>query len=430
MNISVTFAILFEKQNILCHNCSLIDERRTMIERPYYIDRLKRHRGTGLVKVLTGMRRAGKSGILRLLERELLQEGVSPQSILLINLELIENAPLCEAGNLLAHIRQHAPHDGTTHVLIDEAQESSNIGHVAYSLVEDGSYDVYLTGSHTRLVEHALAGAMAGRYVEIPVFPLSFAEYHGMHSNEGTSDDQLFAQYLRNGGLPHSLSLEADTYAMRDYLDGVYHTVVRRDVTADLGHEDPALLDAIARQLLDNLGSSSSANRIANDLSASGRSCSDDTVSRYLGALTDSYAFHRVQRLDLKSQVLLKTQEKYYVDDLGLRTLLLGPSQANLAGMLENVVYLELRRRYERVHVGKHYARTICFVVQGAAGREYFMVEPSVLDQATLARTLKPLQAERDNYPKTMLTLDRIGVGEHQGILQRNLIDWLLAVEH
>lgn len=427
MNITVIFAILFEKQNILCHNCSPINERRTMIERPYYIDRLTRLRGTGLVKVLTGMRRAGKSGILRLLEQQLLQEGVSPRSILLINLELIENAPLREAANLLTHIRQRTPPNDAAYVLIDEAQESSDIGHVAYALVEDRNYDVYLTGSHTRLVEHALVDTMAGRYVEIPVFPLSFAEYHAMHPASGQSDDQLFAQYLCNGGLPHSLALEADTYAMRDYLDGVYHTVVRRDVTADLGHEDPALLDAIARQLLDGLGSSSSANRIAHDLSASGRSCSDDTVSRYLCALTNSYAFHRVQRLDLKSQVLLKTQEKYYVDDLGLRTLLLGPSQSNLAGMLENVVYLELRRRFEQVYVGKHYARTICFVVRGAAGREYFMVEPSVLDQTTLARTLKPLQAERDNYPKTVLTLDRIGVGEHQGILQRNLIDWLLA---
>ncbi|MDO4807059.1 MAG: ATP-binding protein [Coriobacteriales bacterium] len=400
-----------------------------MIERPYYIDRLKRFRGTGLVKVLTGMRRAGKSGILRLLEQALLWEGVSPASILLINLELIENAALCEASALLAHIKQHAPSQGTVYVLIDEAQESCNIGRVAYSLLEDGRFDVCLTGSHTRLVEHALADVMAGRYVEIPVFPLSFAEYRTMHSAAGMSDDQLFAQYLGNGGLPHTISLEEDPYALRDYLDGVYHTVVRRDVTAELGHEDPALLDAIARHLVGNLGSPSSANRMAQSLSSSGRSCSDDTVSRYLSALTSAYAFHRVNRYDLKSHMLLKTQEKYYVDDLGLRTLLLGPQQGNLAGMLENVVYLELRRRFKDVHVGKHYARTICFVAQGPQGREYFMVEPSVLDQATLARALKPLQAERDNYPKTILTLDRIGTGSHDGIRQRNLIEWLLAAD-
>ena len=398
-----------------------------MIERPYYLDRLKRLRGTGLAKVLTGMRRAGKSGVLRLLEQSLLKEGADPASLLFINLELMENSPLRQGPSLLAHVREHAPSTGTVFVLIDEAQECDGIGQVAYELVEDGRFDVYLTGSHSKLVQNELADLMSGRYVEIPVFPLSFAEYYALHAREAVSDAQLFQRYINNGGLPHTLMLEDDPFALRDYLDGVYHTVIRRDVAGGLGHEDPLLLDSIARQLMGNLGNASSANSISLALSSSGRSCSDDTVARYVSALADAYAFHRVRRYDLRSNSLLKTQEKYYVDDLGLRTLLLGPQQANLAGMLENVVYLELRRRFAEVHVGKHYARTICFVTQGTGGREYFQVAPSVLDQTVLEQTLKPLRAERDNYPKTILTLDQIGLSSHDGIRQQNLVDWLLA---
>ncbi|MBO7675194.1 MAG: ATP-binding protein [Atopobiaceae bacterium] len=399
-----------------------------MIERPYYLDRLKRLRNTGLAKVLTGMRRAGKSGVLRLLEQSLLAEGVDPASILFVNLELMENAPLRTGSSLLAHIRSHAPHDQTAFVLVDEAQECADIGEVAYALVEDGRFDLYLTGSHSKLVEDELADLMSGRYVEIPVFPLSFAEYYGLHQGQAVSEAQLFQRYLTNGGLPHTLALEDDPYALRDYLDGVYHTVIRRDVAGGLGHEDPLLLDAIARQLLGNLGSASSANGISQALSSSGRSCSDDTVSRYVGALANAYAFHRVRRYDLRSNALLKTHEKFYVDDLGLRTLLMGPQQANLAGLLENVVYLELRRRFAEVHVGKHYGRSICFVAHGPQGRAYFQVAPSVLDAATLEQTLKPLKAERDNYPKTILTLDQIGLTSHDGIQQRYLVEWLLAV--
>lgn len=398
-----------------------------MIERPYYLDRLKRLRGTGLAKVLTGMRRAGKSGVLRLLQQSLLHEGADPAFVLFINLELMENAPLQEGPRLLDHIRTQTKDARWAVVLIDEAQECAGIGQVAYSLVEDGRFDVYLTGSHSKLIDNELADLMSGRYVEIPVFPLSFAEYYGLHQLETTTDVQLFQRYLYNGGLPHTLMLEDDPFALRDYLDGVYHTVIRRDVAGGLGHEDPLLLDAIARLLMGNLGNASSANSISLALGSSGRSCSDDTVARYVGALADAYAFHRVRRYDLRSNVLLKTQEKYYVDDLGLRTLLMGPQQANLAGLLENVVYLELRRRFAEVHTGKHYTRSICFVAHGTDGREYFQVAPSVLDPFVLEQTLKPLRAERDNYPKTILTLDQIGLASHDGIRQRNLVEWLLA---
>jgi predicted AAA+ superfamily ATPase len=400
-----------------------------MIERPYYLDRLKRLRGTGLAKVLTGMRRAGKSGVLRLLETHLLEEGVGPDDILLVNLEYVEHAPLREAGALLDYVHAHARPGRTTFVLVDEAQEASGIGRVAHQLLEEGTYDLYLTGSHSHLVEDELADVMSGRYVEIPVFPLSFAEYHAAHAGlaTGTTDAQLFQRYLSNGGLPHTLSLEHDPFALRDYLDGVYHTVVRRDVASGLGHEDPLLVDAISSSLMGGLGSPTSAHGIANALTSSGRSCSDDTVTVYLGALSGAYAFHRMRRLDLRSNLQLKTQERYFASDLGLRTIMLGGNAAPLGGLIQNVVYLELRRRYPVVYGGKHYARQICFVAQGQEGRAYFQVAPSVLDPAELERQLAPLRAERDNYPKTLLTLDEVGVGSHDGILQRNLVEWLLS---
>lgn len=401
-----------------------------MIERPYYLDRLKRLRGTGLAKVLTGMRRAGKSGILRLLETHLLEEVAGADDIIFVNLEYAEHAHLRDGATLLAHVFAHAGKGPVTYVLIDEAQEAEGIGNVAYELLERGSFDLYLTGSHSHLVEHELADIMSGRYVEIPVFPLSFAEYYAAHTGQGqvASAAQLFQRYLQNGGLPHTLILEHDPFALRDYLDGVYHTVLRRDVAGGLGHEDPLLLDAISNQLMGSLGSPTSAHGIANALCASGRSCSDDTVAVYLSALASAYAFHRMRRLDLRSHALLKTQERYYADDLGMRTLMLGAEGASLAGLLENVVYLELRRRFGEVHGAKHYARQICFVAQGPEGREYFQVAPSVLDPAVLAQQLAPLRAERDNYPKTLLTLDEVGMRSHDGIRQRNLVEWLLAV--
>ena len=400
-----------------------------MIERPYYIDRLWRLNGVQLAKVLTGMRRSGKSGILRLLEQRLYKEGVEPDALIRINLELADSAPLREPSTLLDHIRSQKSETGTTYVLIDEAQESQGIGNVVRTLMKDGCYDVFLTGSHTKLVERELADVMSGRYVEVPVYPLSFGEYYNAHTSTGkTVDDRrLFQQYLSNGGLPHTLVLEDDPYALHDYLDGVYHTIIRRDVATGLGHEDPLLLDAIVQELFAYLGTPSSANGLSRTLSSSGRSCSDDTIARYLSALTNAYAFHGMKRYDLKSGVVLKTQEKFYADDLGLRTLLVGPHQTSLSGLLENVVYPELRRRFGTVFAGKHYSRSIGFVAGDAQNREYYQVVPSVLDPATLKSTLASLLAERDNYPKTILTLDEVGLLSHQGIRQRNLIEWLLA---
>ena len=245
----------------------------------------------------------------------------------------------------------------------------------------------------------------------------------------GTSEGNhaLLQRYLHDGGLPYTLRLADDPYAMHDYLDGVYHTVVRRDVTSALGKEDPALLDAIARILMSDLGCPTSANAISRQLTKSGMPCSDDTTARYLSALRDAYAFHRMRRLDLRSQAELKTQERYYAGDLGLRKLMLGPSGTSLQGLLENVVYLELRRRHREVHAGKHYGRNIDFVAQDEHGKHYYQVAPSVLDEQTLERKLAPLRAERDNYPKALLTLDEIGLESHEGILQHNLVEWLLA---
>jgi len=399
-----------------------------MIERPLYLDRLRRLRGCGIAKVLTGMRRAGKSGILRLLEQQLLEEGVEAESILVIDLELMQNEKLHHAEELLSYVRNKA-NAPITYVMIDEAHRTEGVGKVAYTLLDEGCYDLYLTGSHSHLVERELADVMAGRYVEIPVFPLSFAEYCAAHALNGSvrTPSELFERYLANGGLPQTLLFESDPYALREYLDGVYNTVVRRDVSASLGKEDPALLDAIARHLMAHVGTPASSNGISRALTSGGSSCSDDTVSLYLRALTDAHAFHRVPRLDLKTGMLLKTQERYYADDLGLRSIMVGTGAPSLQGILENVVYLELRRRYSEVYIGRHYTRHISFVVNSGGDREYYQVAPSVLDPTQLERNLAPLRAERDNYPKTLLTLDAVGVGSHDGIKQLNTLDWLLA---
>lgn len=406
-----------------------------MINRPHYLLRLERYRDTGLVKVLTGMRRTGKSAILRSYRDQLMEEGIAPERIVSLNLEIADHAELRDASKLLAYVRERGDREQTTYVFVDEAQEVAGIGQVVYTLAEDGRYDLYLTGSHTRLIERELLDVMAGRYVEIPVFSLSFLEYlslanggqragaNGQHANRR----QLFNQYLQCGGLPSAAALASNRYALFEYLDGVYHTVLRRDVAASLGKEDPVLLDAIVRLLINNLGQPVSANGISKGLAQVGHQCSDDTVARYLDALVDAHAFYRVRRFDLKAKTLLKTQERYYLADLGFRNLALGAQQAPLVGLLENVVYLELRRRHGEVHVGKHYARHICFVTHDAEGTAYYQVATSVLDPSELERALAPLRAERDNYPKTLLTLDEVGVASHEGIAQRNIVDWLVG---
>ncbi|MDO4798457.1 MAG: ATP-binding protein [Coriobacteriales bacterium] len=400
-----------------------------MINRPHYLTRLDRHRDTGLVKVLVGMRRTGKSAILRSYRDKLQQEGVDKERLVSLNLEIAEHAGLRDANNLLAYVRERRDPTRTTYVFIDEAQEAVGIGKVVYTLAEEGCYDLYLTGSHTRLIERELSGVLAGRFVEIPVFSLSFVEYLELANANGQAADRgrLFNQYLQCGGLPSAMAFSSNPYALHEYLDGVYHTVLRRDVAASLGKEDPVLLDAIIRLLTNSLGQPVSANGISKTLVQVGHQCSDDTVSRYLDALVDAHAFYRVRRFDLKSKTLLKTQERYYLADLGFRNLALGTQQAQLAGLLENVVYLELRRRHSEVHVGKHYARHICFVTHDAQGTAYYQVATSVLDPAALDRALAPLRAERDNYPKTLLTLDEVGMASHEGIAQRNVIDWLVA---
>lgn len=397
-----------------------------MIERPHYIDRLRRLRGVNLVKVLCGMRRSGKSALLRLLERDLIEAGTDPAHIISCNLELVESEHLRSADALLAHIQERAPHQGVTYVLVDEAQVVPGIGRVVYALQEAGRFDIYLTGSHTSLVERELADVMAGRYVVVEVTALSFAEYAAAHGGAGPVPDALFQRYLRNGALPHALALEDDAYALREYLDGVYQTVVRKDVAASLGKEDPTLVDAICAHLLSHLGQGISANAVSKWLGRAHRSCSDDTVALYLRGLTDAYAFYRSPRLDLRLDVALKTQERYFAADLGLATLMVGSSASGLQGLLENVCYLELRRRFGRVFVGKHYSRQVSFVAEGEDGRAYFQVAPSVTDPAVLERTLAPLRGLRDNYPKYVLTLDAIGVPDHAGIAWRPLVPWLL----
>ena len=399
-----------------------------MIERPYYVQRLERYRDTGLAKVLTGMRRTGKSAILRAYMERLVRSGVDEDAIVTLNLEIAEHASLCDAGHLLAYLRQRKDPARTTYVCVDEAQEVRDIGSVVYALLEDGGFDIYLTGSHTRLITQGLSSILAGRYVEIAVFPYSFDEYVNAMGHNGQKADvrRLFGRYLQNGGLPSGTTLQLDEYALHEYLDGVYHTVLRRDVSASLGKEDPVLLDAIIRLLINSIGQPVSANGISRALSSTGRTCSDDTVARYLDALDEAHVFYRVRRFDLKSHAILKTQERFYLADLGFRNLALGTQGALLQGLLENVVYLELRRRHTEVYVGKHYARHICFVTHDAQGTAYYQVATSVLDESALKDALAPLRAERDNYPKTLLTLDEVGMASHEGIAQHNVIDWLV----
>ncbi len=396
-----------------------------MVPRPSYIAALDRYRDRDLIKVVTGMRRVGKSVILQLYREHLLAGGVSPSSIVAVNFEVEDNASLRNPMALLEYAHAHKAPRGTTYVFLDEVQEVPEFQRVVDSLFAEGGYDLYVTGSNSHLLSGDLATLLTGRYVQVEVLPLSYAELRSAVGPD-TGDQALMQRYLRFGGLPMIAALGEDEQTLLGYLDGVYSTVVRKDVLAQMGAGSPDLLDALSQFLMDSIGSPSSLRSIVSALKANGWHTSAEKVSEYMGALCDAYVFHKVRRYDLRGKALLAQQEKYYANDPGLRTLLLGLRGGDVGHLLENAVYLELRRRATEVRIGKIGASEVDFVARESGDTVYYQVSASVLDPNTLERELAPLRAIGDNYPKRLLTLDEIGNGSHEGIIQRNVIDWLL----
>lgn len=400
-----------------------------MIERTAYIQKLEKWRDKKVIKVVSGIRRAGKSTLLQLFAQRLLENGILPEQILEINLEDLANESLREYHALYRYIEEHRIPDKMNYIFIDEIQNCPSFEKAVDSLLLKPDVDLYLTGSNAYFLSSELATLLAGRYIEIRLYPLSFAEFfHAMRGSHGAVDaDRAFADYLQYGSFPYVTNLIGDEDAARTYLEGIYNTILIKDVAQREKIRDITLLENIVQTLASNLGSPISAKKIADTLTSGGRKVSHLTIDRYLHALTDAFIFYHVPRYDIKGRQYLKNLGKYYIADTGLHHLLIAEKEPSIGHQIENVVYLELMRRYSRVNIGKLDSTEVDFVASSGDALAYYQVSASVLDEQTRTRELAPLKRLTDNYPKILLTLDKIGRNtNYDGIQQINLLDWLL----
>jgi predicted AAA+ superfamily ATPase len=419
-------ALLQKSMQIIESRWNKMDE--TLIPRPAYLDWLRDWRHKNIIKVVTGVRRCGKSTLFRLYMDWLLSNGVKQEQIISVNLEALEHEELLNYHALYNYIAARLYPDGYTYVFIDEAQCCENYEKVADSLFLKDNVDVHITGSNAYLLSGELATLLSGRYVTIEMLPLSFAEYISFTAT-GTKDaSAAFRNYLKYGAFPAVTAFGGRENLINSYLDGIYNTILLKDVAARLGIDNVSTLESIVKFLLSNIGSSVSEKNIANTLQASGKNISTGMVEQYLRALCDAYLFYQADRYDIRGKQHLRAQSKYYAVDSGLRELLLANSAADLGHMLENIVFLELLRRNRRVSVGKLTDKEVDFVAEDSDGLTYYQVSASVLDEKTLERELAPLRKIPDHHPKILLTLDEIPrSANYNGIRQLHVVDWLLS---
>lgn len=404
------------------------------LKRPRYLLWLERWQGHDLVKVVTGVRRSGKSTLLQMFQNQLIDQGVAPSQIISINLEDPElEADLSSGLTLLQKIKNlDAITSGeTTYIFIDEAQHLAEFERTVAGLALLGNVDLYVTGSNSDFLQRDLATRLTGRYVQLHVLPLSFAEYVQDPNTEESQSAHVierFNSYLQFGGFPYVQKLGSDEAMIREYLNGVLNTVLLKDIAARQTTMNPSTLNAVVDFMFDNVGNLASIKRISDTLTSAGRKIGRSAVESYVVGMTDAYLLYEVPRFDLKGKLYLSSNPKYYLVDTGLRRARLGSRHADLGHLLENVIYLELKRRYESVYVGKLGAGEIDFVVEAGGDRAYFQVAFNVDDPATLARELAPLQQIGDHYPRTLLVADQSGRSSYDGIARVNVTQWLLDV--
>lgn len=396
-----------------------------MIQRPHYLQQLRRWREKDVIKVVTGIRRSGKSTLLTMFREELREKGVPAERIISLNLEGVEGIDITEGRELLEYFMKRLQPGGTNYLFIDEVQQVEHFEKAVDALYVQENCDVYVTGSNSRLLSGELATLLSGRYIEIKMQPLSFAEFASAHA--GVSPERLYVRYLTGSSFPYASTL-SDARDIRQYLSSIYDTVILKDIVGRRKLPDLALLKKITRFLFDNIGNPCSAKKIADTLTSMGRKTTLPTVENYLGALQDAFLFYRADRYDIKGKEYLRTGGKYYAADLGLRQMVLGNKLADAGHMLENIIYLELLRRYDDVYVGKVDRAEIDFVAVREGEPSYYQVAYTVVDEtgAILRRELAPLKAVRDYYPRYLLTMDLVPPTSHDGIRQAYALDWLL----
>ncbi len=396
-----------------------------LIQRELYMARLRALRDKAIIKVITGVRRCGKSTLMQLFQEELLQSGVSEKQIISINFEDYDFVELRNAKALYQYVVARLVEGAPNYVFLDEIQHVDNYADVVDALFVKENVDLYITGSNAYLLSSEIATLLSGRYVELQLLPLSFKEY--VNATGNTNDlERKYADYITFSSFPYAMAFDREVQMTNDYLRGIYSTIVLKDVMHRHSIGDAMMLENVMAFMADNIGNTLSVKKIADTLTSSGRKVDVKTIEKYLSALCQSFILYPAKRYNIKGRQLLKTMEKYYLVDVALRNTLLGSANADFGRILENVVYLELLRRYPNVYIGKTDAFEIDFVAVNMQEVAYYQVAATVRDEATLERELHPLKMVKDNYPKTVLSLDVAPVAYHNGIKIQNVLDWLL----
>ena len=397
-----------------------------MIRREMYLQRLRAWKGKNVIKVITGVRRCGKSTLMEQWKAELLTSGVDEGHIIHINLELLENEDFLDYRALHSRILSRCQDAEMHYVLLDEVQAVSEFQKTIDSLYVHQNIDLYITGSNATLLSGTLATLLSGRYVEIGMTPLSFSEFRSDESRLGISLNRCWSDYIHDGAFPAIGEISHDASLTFDYLDGILNTILVKDVVQRAGG-DAALLRRLTGYLYDNIGNLMSPASISRALAAAGTKVSAPTVSKYLEVLESAFLIYTVDRFDLRGKKILKQEKKIYAVDMGLRRIVCSNAVRDTGRILENVVFLELLRRERNVYVGQGPSGEIDFVTNGPAGIKYWQVSESVSNEATLDRELSSFACVRDNYPKTLLTMDDARKESYGGIERVYVLDWLLG---
>ena len=398
-----------------------------IINRQLYLDRIKGYKDTnGIIKIITGIRRCGKSTLFKIYQNYLLENGVNQDQIISINLDDIENSKLLDYQVLYEYIKSRLINDKMNYVFLDEIQNVEKFQLVLNTLNLRENVDLYVTGSNAYLLSGELATFLSGRYITIKMYPLSFKEYvSSLKDTNNTNVEDKFANYITYGAFPYILTCNNNNQIF-DYLEGIYNTIIIKDVIQRNNITDVERLKKILMFLVANIGSLTSINNIKNQMLNDNFKINVATIENYITYLTDSFIIHKVPRYNIKAKGLLQTNDKYYIADMGFRYYLLNSSKKDRGHILENIVYLELLRRNYRVYIGKLDNLEIDFIAEKEGERVYIQVCETMMGEETRERELKPLKLIKDNYEKIVLSMDKIFLENIDGIKSINLIDWLL----
>ena len=399
-----------------------------MIERKEYLKQLLSWKDQNIIKVLTGIRRCGKSTILKLYQEYLLNNGIDPSQIISINFEELEYEDLQDYKKLYQYIKDRLVENKMMYIFLDEIQNVPSYEKVVDSLHVKENIDIYITGSNSYIFSGQLATYLSGRYIEIPILPLSFKEVY----NPQTDKEEAFQKYIKTGGFPYINQIQLQNEQIDMYLEGIYNTVIVKDIEERINRKnsknvtDIALLKAISKYLSSVVGSPVSIRSITNYFKSNERKTSPNTISNYIEALCESYLYYPVEVMDISGKEVLKSNKKYYIVDPGIRNYILPKQFYDLGFTIENIVYLELLRRRFNVNIGRSGRTEVDFIAKRNDVYTYIQVTASLVDENTFNREIRPLKQIEDNYEKIILTLDRYTLGNYEGIKVINIVDWLL----